>query len=260
LFRELTGNAYGQFVNYWALSGTISYSLGVQDPYEPRGYGVYHVPASYFISGEIDSDNRKMIIVNAQQNYRSFDNGGITANTNGSIIIRPTTSMEYTFSLGYGIERDLDRFVTPIVDTLISFAAVDPVAVYGKRDVDGLDLTLRSSILFTHDLSLQIYNQFFWAKGNFDTATYSLLNPSRGLTPYRFPQNRDFNSTSLQTNVVLRWEYREGSTFYFVWSHGRSFFQNGGYSTDLGTNINNTFLRSSPNNVYVVKVSYWMSL
>ncbi len=260
LFKEINTNAYGQFLNYWSLSGNMSYSFGGEDPYEPRGYGVYHIPSSFLIRGEIESDNRKMIIVNAEENYRVYDNGGMTSTTQGSIILRPTSSMEYTLSLGYAIERDLDRFVNSIVDTVITFAAVDPVAVYGKRDVDGIDFTLRSSILFTHDLSLQIYNQFFWAKGNFDTTTYSLLNPNRGLTPYHYSVNKDFNRTSLQTNVVLRWEYREGSTFYFVWSHGRSFFQNGGYNTNLGTNLDNTFLRTSPDNVYVVKVSYWMSL
>jgi hypothetical protein len=260
LFKQISANAFGQLLNFWSLSGGMSYSFGGQDPYEPRGYGVYNIPASFNINGQIQSDNRKMIIVNAQNSYLSYANGGIASNTNASVIIRPTTSMEYTVSLGYGIERDLDRFVSSIVDTVVTFAAVDPVAVYGKRNVDGIDFTLRSSILFTHDLSLQIYNQFFWAKGNFDSTTYSLLNPSGGLTPYHYSVNKDFNQTFLQTNVVFRWEYREGSTFYFVWSHGRSFFQNGGYNTDLGTNLDNTFLRTSPDNVYVVKVSYWMSL
>ncbi|MFA5835075.1 MAG: DUF5916 domain-containing protein [Bacteroidota bacterium] len=260
LFRELSANAFGQFLNYWAVEGNASYSFGGEDPYEPRGYGVYHIPSSFFIRGEIESDSRKTVIVNAEENYRTFSDGSFASNTEASVIIRPTSSMEYQLSLGYGIERDLDRFVTPIVDTVITFAAVDPVALYGKRDVDGLDITLRSSVLFTHDLSLQIYNQFFWAKGNFDPSTYALLNPNRGLTPYAYTANHDFNQTSLQTNVVLRWEYREGSTFYFVWSHGRSFFQNGGYNTDLMKNLDNTFLRTSPDNVYVVKVSYWMSL
>nr|MBP9211280.1 hypothetical protein [Bacteroidota bacterium] len=119
---------------------------------------------------------------------------------------------------------------------------------------------LRSSILFTSDLSLQIYNQFYWEQRNFDTTTYALLDPARNLVPYAYGMEEALNRTSLQTNVVLRWEYREGSTFYFVWSHGRSFFERGGYESGLGTNMENTFLRTSPDNVFAVKVSYWMSL
>lgn len=260
LFREWSVNAFAQFLNYWSVNGGTSVSLGGQDPYEPRGYGVYHIPASFFIRGEIESDGRKMVVVNAEQNYRTYLSNGFASNTEASVVFRPTSSMEYTLSMEYGIERDLDRFVTPVTDSLISFAKNEAAAVYGKRDVDGLDLTLRSSLLFTHDLSLQIYNQFFWAKGNYDPSTYALLNPQRGLTPYAYAGSRDFNSTSLQTNVVLRWEYRAGSTFYFVWSHGRSFFQSGGYQTGLAENIENTFLYTMPDNVYVMKISYWMSL
>jgi hypothetical protein len=260
LFRELSMNASGELANFWSVDGGISLSLGGQDPYESRGYGVYHVPGSFFIRGEIESDNRKMVIVEAEQNYRSFKNGGFVSNTEGSVIVRPTSSMEFTLSAGYALERGLERFVTAVNDTAVTFAAVDPAAVYGKRNVDGLDLTLRSSLLFTNELSLQVYNQFFWAKGTYDTLTYSLLNPQRGLTPYQYSGSRDFNTTSLQTNVVLRWEYRAGSTFYFVWSHGRSFFQRGGYETGLSENLENTFLHTMPDNVYVVKVSYWMSL
>ena len=34
-------------------------------------------------------------------------------------------------------------------------------------------------------------------------------------------RNRDFNTLSFRSNVVLRWEYLPGSTFYLVWSQNR---------------------------------------
>jgi hypothetical protein len=123
--------------------------------------------------------------------------------------------------------------------------------------VDRTDLTLRSSILFSSELSLQIYNQFFWAKGRY--REYSVLLPSGDLSPYGYTGNVDFNRTSFISNIVLRWEYREGSTFYIVWSHGRRYQQQGGYGSDLGANIDNTF-GVAPDNTYVVKISYWMGL
>ncbi|NUN68762.1 MAG: carbohydrate binding family 9 domain-containing protein [Bacteroidetes bacterium] len=260
LFREFNLSSSAQFVNYWSLSGSTSYSLGGQDPYEPRGYGVYNIPASFFIRGEIESDNRKDIIVEAEQNYRRYADGGTISNTEGVVTLRPTTAMEYKVSMGYERQRDLDRYVRRYTDTLIAFAAADPVPLFGSRDVDGVDLTLRSSILFTSDLSLQIYNQFYWEQRQFDTTTYALLDPARNLVPYAYGREEEVNRTSLQTNVVLRWEYREGSTFYFVWSHGRSFFERGGYETGFGTNLGNTFRRTAPDNVFAVKVSYWMNL
>lgn len=255
LFREISANAFGQFLNYWSVSGGLNYSGSTQDPYEPRGYGVLIKPSSFFARAEIESDGRKPVIVNVEENIRTFESGALVTNTQASLVVRPTSSMEYQLSFSYGIERKIDRFIEAKTDSTVS---LNPIGIFGKSDVDGMDITLRSSILFTSELSLQIYNQFFWAKGKYDT--FSWLNSSRQLTSYPFTGNSDFNRTSLNSNVVLRWEYREGSTFYFVWSHGRGFFQNGGYNTDLLTNVENTFLRTSPDNVYVVKMSYWMSL
>lgn len=256
LFKELNVNWYTQFLNYWSLETGMSYSAGGQDPYEPRGYGVFSYPSSYFIRTEMESDYRKAIVVNVEENFRSYENGGTISNTEASVTLRPTSAMEYRLSFSYSIERDLDRFA----DTLTIAGATKPSAVYGKRDVDGVDMTLRSSILFAHNLSLQIYNQFFWAKGSFDTLTYGVLTANRNVIPYAYTHRKEFNRTSLITNVVLRWEYREGSTMYLVWSHRREFFEPAGYYSDFGTNIDNTFLRTSPDNVYVVKISYWMNL
>src|SRR5688572_4077889 len=35
-------------------------------------------------------------------------------------------------------------------------------------------------------------------------------------------RNRDFNTLSFRSNVVLRWEWRPGSTLYVVWQQDRA--------------------------------------
>ena len=35
-------------------------------------------------------------------------------------------------------------------------------------------------------------------------------------------RNRDFNTLSFRSNVVLRWEWRTGSTLYVVWQQDRA--------------------------------------
>ncbi|NIU78657.1 MAG: hypothetical protein GWN71_35435, partial [Gammaproteobacteria bacterium] len=35
----------------------------------------------------------------------------------------------------------------------------------------------------------------------------------------------DFNFKQLRSNLVLRWEYRPGSTLFLVWSQGRSHYE-----------------------------------
>jgi hypothetical protein len=60
----------------------------------------------------------------------------------------------------------------------------------------------------------------------------------------------------LNANVVLRWEYRAGSTVYAVWSQGRSEEAQRG---DAGLGTLNRDLWSAPaTNVFLVKVAHYL--
>ena len=257
LFKEGTFNFTSQFLSYWSLSSSFSYGLPAKDPYEPRGFGVFNTPTHYSASVEIASDGRKIIIGSAKESFTYNETGQRAHNISGTMIIRPTSAMEYSFSIGYGHERNRNSFADAITDSMLTFAPSTPVAVFGMRDVDGIDFTLRGSLLFTHNLSLQTYNQFFLVKGHYDT--FGILKPDGDILSHHYAGVADFNRTSYITNIVLRWEYREGSTFYFVWSHNRGFRQSGGYNSAFVDNLTNTF-SVAPDNVYVVKVSYWYAL
>ena len=47
-------------------------------------------------------------------------------------------------------------------------------------------------------------------------------------TAYDGLRDRDFNFKSLKVNMVLRWEYGPGSTFFFVWTQDRMNFDDPG--------------------------------
>ena len=68
----------------------------------------------------------------------------------------------------------------------------------------------------------------------------------------------DFAYTSLRSNVVLRWEYRPGSTIFVVWQQGREAVVSDGRFRlrDVGSNI----VDARPDNVFLVKFNYWLSL
>ena len=57
---------------------------------------------------------------------------------------------------------------------------------------------------------------------------------------------------------MLRWEYKAGSTAYFVWSQNRADpFVSGNFSP--GAEYQRLF-SARPDNTFVVKFSYWFSL
>jgi hypothetical protein len=89
----------------------------------------------------------------------------------------------------------------------------------------------------TPDLSAQFYAQPFVAAGDY--------------TP-------DFNFKQLRSNLVLRWEYRPGSTLFVVWSHGRTRVDPTGSFDALGDL--DRLLGASGQNAVAIKVSYWLDL
>jgi hypothetical protein len=67
----------------------------------------------------------------------------------------------------------------------------------------------------------------------------------------------DFNYNSLRANAVLRWEYLPGSTFYLVWTQSRS------YETEIGQfrfeQSLDDLRHVNPDNIFMVKLNYWLN-
>lgn len=66
-----------------------------------------------------------------------------------------------------------------------------------------------------------------------------------------------FNSKQFNSNAVLRWEYRAGSTLFLVWQQGRSDARDPG-SVDYGRDLRSLF-NSRPDNTLLLKASYWFN-
>ncbi len=70
-------------------------------------------------------------------------------------------------------------------------------------------------------------------------------------------RNPDFDFQRFSSALILRWEYRPGSLLYLVWSQGRSHGTGDGvleFRDDLGD-----LFREPAENVFMLKVSYWIS-
>jgi len=79
-----------------------------------------------------------------------------------------------------------------------------------------------------------------------------------GVPDIRFDQP-NFNVFDFNLNLVVRWEYRPGSTVYLVWSQNRSeSFNNGNFN--LWEDVKTLFLETYPRDVFLVKFSYRFGL
>lgn len=161
--------------------------------------------------------------------------------------------------------------------------------VLARLSQQTVSLTTRLNYTFSPDLSLQLYAQPFVSAGSYDRfmevddprastfaarfRTYRENEIRRieanGFGLYQVDANRDgtsdfgfrdpdFNVKSFRSNLVLRWQYRPGSTVFLVWSRDQQSFVNNGafrFGEDLAD-----IARIPSTNVFLVKFEHWLGL
>jgi hypothetical protein len=142
--------------------------------------------------------------------------------------------------------------------------------VFGELDQRIWDITLRSSILFDRNNSIQLYLQPFLTRGDYAQTKWLATPDSYDLRPYDIdPSQFDFEYGAVNLNLVYRWEYRPGSTLYLVWTHNKGRYQERGGPDnpdwDRDHRWDNRFdagfpFRTEPGNTFLAKISYWFSI
>jgi hypothetical protein len=215
--------------------------------------------------------------------YYGVDEFGEPTNRiSGSLSIRPTPQWQLRIDPNYLRYVDPRQYVR----------AIDggPQSTFGKRYIFGrvdraeFFTDIRVNYTLRPDLSLEVYAQPFAASGAYSNfgqlaaagsrdllkygkngttivksadGSYVVTDPGVGGSTASFsvPQ-LDYNVRSVRSNVVLRWEYRPGSTLFIVWQQNREGEESrgdlvrvddlfGGYSK-VGTNF------------FAIKANFWI--
>ncbi len=136
------------------------------------------------------------------------------------------------------------------------------VAVFGHRNTRSLELSLRSTLTFSPNLSVQSFTQLLLARGRY-TNPFLRLDKDTLLPFPDYPKRHEFVLNSFRASVVLRWEYRPGSVLYLVWTHDRDAYDRPDpFQPDstyqrltFSEQLRDTF-RLFPNNAFTVKLTY----
>ena len=87
-----------------------------------------------------------------------------------------------------------------------------------------------------------------------EDGSYSVTD---GAEAFSIP-NRDFNVLSFRSNLVVRWEWLPGSTFFLVWQQSRSAEDQLGEIVGAGSL--GDALRAPGVNFFAAKLTYWFSM
>jgi hypothetical protein len=148
----------------------------------------------------------------------------------------------------------------------VSSASSASTLVFGAQEARSLGATLRANYTFTPELTLQFYSQAFLARVHY-TRFFDIVGMDVGyrqridlddLTPTTVPATTatDTLTSTLNVNVVLRWEFRLGSIAYLVYTRAQTpTFTPGNGATSL--DIHPIVAGSAAIDVLMLKIAYW---
>jgi hypothetical protein len=281
-FFDLTLDA--QLRNYWNVMTWVDWEIPALSTEALRGGPAMLMPAALYAYLRVETDRRKPVIVGMSgflRRERGTD--GRVFYVTPSLTVRPSTQMELTLKPRMEWNREASQYVTA---AQIGDSTTYVFAPMRQRTAS---LTARLNYTISPSVSIQAYAQPFVSAGDYrgfkvvrdprgtrESARFRILEESRisesrdaGRRTYGLDldgvsgadvwlPDPDFNSRQFRSNVVLRWEYRPGSTLFVAWSQSRDGFDPDG-SFALGRDARRLFAARGTN-VVMVKVSYWLSL
>ena len=245
---------YVQLRNYYGLNWNLAYNPWTVSNRRTRGGPLTLTPPGYQFGLDANSDSRKRVTLGAGAGtyYRSGADYDWYSYLNVQYLPAPNVSVSVGPNLS-GANYPL-QYVDAIADS-------SATATYGTRYVFArlrqteLSAGVRLNWTYSPALSLQLYAQPLISAGKYDRFKALARPRSYAFDSTAAPSNPDFNFKSLRGNAVLRWEFRPGSTLFFVWTQSRSASDDNG-DFRFGSSMR-SMLRAPAENIFMVKATYW---
>jgi hypothetical protein len=277
-------NLNAELGNYWGIGANLTRSIDTWDDRLTRGGPIARDPGGFNVSANVSSDSRRRVTGRLNTNY-SHGAGGWHHALSLNASLRPAEF--WTLSIGPRLDRSFNRaqYLTSVSDTLMP-------ATYGRRHLfaplrqNSVSMDTRLNINLSPSLSFELYAQPFASSADYhdpaqlhaprtftfdrfgedvgtvayddSTRSYSIDPDGDGPAEGFSIDDADFVRRSLRGNAVVRWEWRPGSTLFLVWQQRRSGRVDDG-RFDVGRDVRGVF-DAPPDNVFVIKVNYWLNL
>jgi hypothetical protein len=267
-----------QLLNYWYIGPRFSISPASMNNRLTRGGPVTLQPAHWDGGLFVDTDGRKKLYGYIDTYWEQSQSGSWSWGGGPGIEWKPAPNVQFNVYPYFERSHSNAEYMGTTVDA-------GATGTYGQRYVFAeleqktIQASIRMNVAFTPNVSLQMYVQPFITTGQYHdfkqliaARTYDFEPVGSGVPTYdpstdqididgggpNDPYNPDFHITSLLGNAVLRWEYMPGSTVFLVWTQSRQGYENQGEFQ--GRESVSEMLRVPPNNIFLVKVTYYMNL
>lgn len=252
--RNTGGGLEVTFRNFWGGFIRVNHDYARMDDLESRGGPAIVKPSGNDVVMFVRSDSRKTLQASLNVHYGSDATRGSFLELTPTLRARPSGRTQVSLSAQYQRGRDAAQWIS---NTDITGDGTDD-SVYGRLDRHVISVTGRGTLAFSRDMTLEAYLQPFVAVGRYTDTRWLTRDRSFDFAPASLTTNPDFNTKSLRSNVVFRWEYQKGSAFFLVWNMARLDDTRPGQFS-AGRDLADAF--SGPGtHVLMAKFSYWLGL
>jgi len=273
-FNSASLNWLSMLTNRYEIIAMESYSWARLDTRMLRsGPDVRYDPTFMtMLSFNTDRAKRIMFTMAYNNNTNSYSNSNTFT---PSLTFRLGDMISFSSQFNYARNNDETQYVAT------DYSGAKPEYLLGRIDQRTYGLTLRFQMNVTPDLSLQFYGAPFTSTAQYSDFKLAVKPDSynRSERFHLFAPNEinfdgaytanyndrsytfmdpNFSFNEFRANVVARWEYRPGSTLYFVWEHTMSDY-NTHFQANWGNNLDRMFGLPAAN-VFMVKLNYWFGM
>jgi hypothetical protein len=277
--RGVSLNSSATLTSYWG--GNLGFEIAdiVQSQVDLRGGPMLQRDPVGSFWGGLLTDSRERVTGNLAFNgFVAPANGSRGVWINPAISATPRSNLTLSLGPSFGHVIDDNQFVAEVADS-----GGGAHYIMARLEQITTALTVRASYTVSPTLSLQIYAQPFVSTGAFTELKeadapgaaryedrYHVYQPGElsesgelieidrdGVDGADFAVERpDFSFGQIRSTVVGRWEYRPGSTLFFIWSHNRTASSaegHFGFSEDYGA-----LADERGEHVLLLKLNYWL--
>jgi hypothetical protein len=271
---SVEGEAEVTWPNFWETQVSFGIDEAAEDDRLTRGGPTMGTPRGWSSSFMLRNSDAARTRANLRLELEGNEDGGSGMELSADLTFRPATRWQLTLSPV--IEREINE------RQYVSTLEQGPAATFGRRyvfafvDRTTLSSEIRLNYAFKPDVNLEFYGEPFAASGRYYDFAQLAAPGSRLRLPLTTVEgspsassvaltdgtsnftlrNRDFNVLSFRSNLVLRWEWRPGSTLYLVWQQDREESEISrarvGFRDIFGS------FGAAGHNVLAVKTTFWL--
>lgn len=280
LYLAVNTNADATFQNFWSLSSTVNFELKDISQKALFGGPLLRRAPGFYKSINIGSDSRKNFT--SSLNYGRFDAIG---SDKGSVIVQNINlTLRYQFSDALSLSLSPRYFTQHRKIQNVDFVEIGSDKRYITATINQktLSSSVRLNYSLTPNLTIEYWGQPFVSIGNYSDFKFITNSTATEFTDrfhlygdseisfdevediytiqengtnhnYSF-SNPDFNFVEFRSNMVLRWEYKPGSEFFFVWTQSNSNFSDP--QQGLLNTLRDDLFNEEAQNIWLMKMTY----